>query len=90
MSVLDTLIKSETLAAVIDGGPRRAMIRPITRKPQSVHCRGERSVMTSVTPTLPAVMQRAVLAYQRGQLREADDLALGSSELRPIILMHFT
>ncbi len=31
--------------------------------------------MADVTPTLPEAMQRAVAAYQRGRLREADDLA---------------
>jgi len=31
--------------------------------------------MADVTPTLPEAMQRAVVAYQRGQLSEADDLA---------------
>jgi tetratricopeptide (TPR) repeat protein len=31
--------------------------------------------MADVSPTLPEAMQRAVAAYQRGRLREADDLA---------------
>jgi tetratricopeptide (TPR) repeat protein len=31
--------------------------------------------MTGVRPTMPEVMKRAVAAYQRGRLREADDLA---------------